>query len=76
MRVKYMKTRELSMVCDICGVPLNMSNIGYIRNPIVPSIKPIQRCRECHRRLKMEAKLKEIKENKNKPKKSKLWIEI
>lgn len=42
----------LKLKCDICGVPLTIDNIGIVIHPRDKSIKPIMRCKECHRKIK------------------------
>ncbi|MCD6367815.1 MAG: hypothetical protein J7L45_01890 [Candidatus Aenigmarchaeota archaeon] len=42
----------LKLRCDICGVPLTAENIGIVKHPADKNIKPIMRCKECHRKIK------------------------
>ncbi len=42
----------LKLKCDICGKPLNASNIGYVLHPQEEGRRPIMRCKECHSKIK------------------------
>ena len=47
---------KLKMICDICGEKITEENLGYVLNPITDWIKPIQRCKKCHRIIRLKNK--------------------
>ncbi len=48
----------LKLRCDICGIPLNIKNIGYVKHPEDKNVKPVMRCKVCHSKLKEKKRQK------------------
>ena len=42
----------LKLKCDMCGVALNFTNIGFVSHPQEDHLKPIMRCKKCHGKIK------------------------
>lgn len=42
----------LKLKCDMCGVALNFTNIGFVSHPQEDHLKAVMRCKKCHGKIK------------------------
>lgn len=38
----------MQLICDICGIVLSATNIGFVRHPVSTREKPTVKCKTCH----------------------------
>lgn len=38
----------MQLICDICGVLIGATNIGFVRHPVNTEEKATMKCKTCH----------------------------